>query len=177
VVRYHLGKHDDTHSGLLSDFSRIYIAGDHGAFMCSLARHALFIERLFVLAQQEVLRLSFFVGCVVHCAGLYFSSTQTFWDESTFRALYGVEFIPIFLCSYHAFNRCVCVQEDDLCVSLILFDFFCYCCFSGARCLCEWLWYVCCCLSCSFSGCVCPTYGVHGFTVATPLVWNSNVKT
>jgi hypothetical protein len=38
--------------------------------------------------------------------GPHFSSVQTFFNESTFQKTYGLEVESVFLCSYHAYNRC-----------------------------------------------------------------------
>ena len=38
--------------------------------------------------------------------GPHFSSKETMYNESTFQEKYGIEVETVFLCSYHAFNRC-----------------------------------------------------------------------
>ncbi len=48
--------------------------------------------------------------------GPHFASIQTMWDESTFHARFGKTLTILFLCSYHAYNRCdgagVCVKTE-----------------------------------------------------------------
>jgi hypothetical protein len=38
--------------------------------------------------------------------GPHFTAKETFWHESQFKNLYGKDVHLIYLCSYHAFNRC-----------------------------------------------------------------------
>ena len=38
--------------------------------------------------------------------GPHFSAKETVWHESQFQERYGVEVESVFLCSYHAYNRC-----------------------------------------------------------------------
>ena len=48
--------------------------------------------------------------------GPHFASIQTMWDESTFHARFDKTLTILFLCSYHAYNRCdgagVCVKTE-----------------------------------------------------------------
>jgi hypothetical protein len=45
----------------------------------------------------------------IYCSGdhgTHFSAVQTIYNEGTFFEKYGKKFVVLFLCSYHAYNRC-----------------------------------------------------------------------